>query len=119
MSSDEVYASPLKVHRKSSENWMSTAATVQATRPGTCPRNPLVLELRKHLRTRRETIDEMPKMECAVHLPTLAQEIRSAWTKQSARDLAGAQESAQACFLEFAATQEDFAVSAVPTSIAL
>ena len=80
-SSDDALVSILKIFCELPEHWASTTATVQATRPGTCPRNPLVLELRKFLRLRRETIDEMPKMECAVHLPTLAQEIRSAWTK--------------------------------------
>ena len=55
----------------------------QDTRPGMRPKNILMLELRKSLRVRSKTIDDLPKIEHAAHLPTLAQASPSTRTKHS------------------------------------
>ena len=91
----------------------------QAMKPGASPHDPLALELRKSLRACRNTIDELTKIECTTHLTALVQTNPSARTKNSTCTLASVQASTQARLLEFAATQEDCAVSTASTPVAL
>ena len=118
-SNEEASTSMLKVLYELLEHWTNVAMMAQAMRPGTRPRHPMTLELKKRLRTHRKTIDELPKMEHAVQLLTLVQTNPSTWTKHSTHALASAQTPAQARSLEFAAIQEDRTVSTVSASVAL
>ena len=51
---EEFYAPMLKVFHELLEHWASTAATVQAVRPGARPRDLLVLELKISARTPKD-----------------------------------------------------------------
>ena len=117
-SSDEASTSTLKALHELPERWCNAGMVVQAMRPGTRAHDPIALELKKSSREHRKNIDELPKMEHEVHLPTLVQTNPNTWTKNSTCTLTSVRASMQVHLLEFAAIQEDHEVSTASTSIA-
>ena len=71
VSNEEASPSVFNVFYELPEHWTNIAMMAQAMRPGMHAHNHMTLELKKSLCTHRKTIDELPKMEHVINLPTL------------------------------------------------